>query len=76
MTGVFSIAAPDRMIWNDRAGQPFTYRPRPIRRSGIGPSVLGSLCGLMVTGEDWIAYLSFQARLHRYSPNNVLGPNT
>jgi hypothetical protein len=34
--------------------------------------VLASAVSSLVSGEDWVRFLDFQARLHAYSPSNVM----
>ena len=39
---------------------------------GASPETLAAEVTALQSGEDWQRYLAFQARLHTYSPNNVM----
>ena len=48
------------------------WAEQSAERVAAAQATLAESVSTLVTGEDWMAYLSFQARLHCYSPNNVM----
>ena len=48
------------------------WAERSAAKVAAAQATLAESVSTLVTGEDWMAYLAFQARLHCYSPNNVM----
>jgi hypothetical protein len=49
-----------------------SYRERIAQKVEAAQAVLEREVAALVSGEDWLRYLTVQARLHAYSANNVL----
>ena len=48
------------------------WAERSAAKVAAAQATLAESVSTLVTGEDWMTYLAFQARLHCYSPNNVM----
>jgi len=48
------------------------WAERSAAKVAAALATLAESVSTLVTDEDWMAYLAFQARLHCYSPNNVM----
>lgn len=48
------------------------WAERSAEKVAAAQAALAESVSTLVTGEDWMAYLAFQARLHNYSPNNIM----
>lgn len=48
------------------------YRDHAAARVAAAQEVLAAEVAALVTGDDWRRFLDFQAKLHDYSPNNVM----
>ncbi len=48
------------------------WAERSAERVAAAQATLAESVSTLVTGDDWMAYLAFQASLHSYSPNNVM----
>ena len=48
------------------------YREHAAARVAAAQEVLAAEVAALVTGDDWRRFLDFQAKLHDYSPNNVM----
>src|SRR3984885_16216719 len=48
------------------------YQARVAEKVVAAQEVLESAVSELVSGDDWARFLGFQARLHTYSPNNVM----
>ena len=48
------------------------WAEKSVEKVTAAQAALAKSVSTLVTGEDWTAYLNFQAKLHLYSPNNVM----
>ena len=48
------------------------WTERTAAKVALAQKTLAAEVTALQSGEDWQRYLAFQARLHTYSPNNVM----